>query len=310
MTSTVANDERMPKTAAPKTLARPIVKWAGGKSRLLGAILPRVPTEIRTYVEPFMGGAALFFALASESSQQQQAARRFTRAVLWDQNPELCACYRAVRDDVGAVISALEGYRYDKELFYEVRERDTHGMSDVSRAARFIFLNKTCFNGLWRVNSRGKFNVPFGRYDDPKILDRDALLAASKALACADIGCGDYGEATRGLGPGDFVYFDPPYDPASKTSDFTSYASGGFSYGDQQRLADEMRRLRSAGVLALLSNADTPAMRELYFDFQVHSVEAPRSINSVGDKRGMARELLVASWEQPTARARRRSKAT
>lgn len=294
-----------PRAAA---VARPIVKWAGGKSKLLGALLPRVPTNIRTYAEPFAGGAALFFALASEAAGRKQNRRRFERAILWDQNPELVACYRAVRDDVAGVIGALEGYRYDRELFYAVREQDTSEMSDVERGARFIFLNRTCFNGLWRVNARGKFNVPFGRYDDPKILDREALLAAAKALAGVEIGCGDFAAATRGLGAGDFVYFDPPYDPASKTSDFTSYASGGFSYEEQKRLADEMRRLRREGALVLLSNADTEAMRELYFDFEVASVEAPRSINSNGARRGMAPELLVASWERPEGERPRRAR--
>lgn len=279
--------------------ARPIVKWAGGKSKLLTELLPRVPAEIRTYAEPFAGGAALFFALAGG------AGRVIRRAVLCDQNEELVACYRAVKADPQAVIGALEGYRYDEDLFYEVRERSTTGMTDTHRAARFIFLNKTCFNGLWRVNSKGKFNVPFGRYDNPRIIDVEGLHAASKALALADLRVGDFAEATRGLGGGDFVYFDPPYDPASETSDFTAYARGGFSRTDQERLADEMRRLRGAGVLVMLSNADTRKMRDLYFDFAVHSVKAPRSINSVAERRGMARELLVTSWE-PTKKGARK----
>lgn len=285
--------------------ARPIVKWAGGKAKLLGALLPRVPAQIRSYVEPFAGGAALFFSLASEATGADRPARRFERAVLWDQNPELVACYRAVRDDVHAVVRALGRYRYDKELFYAVRARDTRRMSDVARAARLVFLNRTCFNGLWRVNSKGRFNVPFGKYTRPTILDREGLLAASEALAGVKLGCGDFARATRRLGAGDFVYFDPPYDPASKTSDFTSYAPGGFSFADQRRLACEMRRLRDAGVLVLLSNADTPAMRELYSDFGVHLVEARRSINAVGARRGMVSELLVVGWERPAgARAR------
>jgi DNA adenine methylase len=273
--------------------ARPIVKWAGGKSKLLTELLPRIPTEVRTYAEPFAGGAALFFALASDGS------RKIGRAVLCDQNEELIACYRAVKADPAKVIRALEDYRYDEDLFYEVRDKSTAGMTDTERAARFIFLNKTCFNGLWRVNSQGKFNVPFGRYDNPKIIDEDGLALASKALALAELRLGDFSEATKGLGGGDFVYFDPPYDPASETSDFTAYARGGFSMTDQQRLADEMRRLRGAGVMVMLSNADTRKMRDLYFDFTVHSVKAPRSINSVAEKRGMARELLVTSWELP-----------
>lgn len=284
-----------------RPIVKPFVKWAGGKSKLLGELLPRVPTEMRTYAEPFAGGAALYFALASDE------ARRFGRAVLCDRNEELIACYRAVKADAPAVIRALGAYRYDEELFYEVRERSTARMSDTERAARFIFLNKTCFNGLWRVNASGKFNVPFGRYDNPRILDEDALLHASRALARAELRVGDFAEATQGLGAGDFVYFDPPYDPATETSDFTAYARGGFSRADQERLADEMRRLRAAGALAMLSNADTRAMRELYFDFAVETVKAPRSINSVGERRGLARELVVTSWGRaaPPPRTRR-----
>jgi DNA adenine methylase len=262
--------------------------------------MPRVPAEVRTYAEPFAGGAALFFALASDPG------RKFERAILCDQNEELIACYRAVKADPGAVTTALAAYRYDEDLFYEVREKTTDGMSDTERAARFIFLNKTCFNGLWRVNSKGKFNVPFGRYDNPKIVDEEGLLAASKALAMAELRVGDFNTATRELGAGDFVYFDPPYDPASDTSDFTAYARGGFSQADQERLADEMRRLRAAGAMVMLSNADTRKMRELYFDFTVHFVKAPRSINSVAERRGMAKELLVTTWEQPAQRSRKR----
>lgn len=278
--------------------ARPIVKWAGGKTKLLTELLPRVPAEIRTYAEPFAGGAALFFALASDSG------RTFKRAVLCDQNEELVALYRAVKSDAHAVIDALADYKYDEDMFYRVRDESTEDMSDTERAARFIFLNKTCFNGLWRVNSKGKFNVPFGRYDNPRIIDEDGLVAASKALASCAIHLGDFSVATKDLGAGDFVYFDPPYDPASETSDFTAYARGGFSQIDQERLADEMRRLRAAGAMVMLSNADTKKMRELYYDFTVHSVKAPRSINSVAEKRGMARELLVTSWEPGPGRTK------
>lgn len=284
---------RAPSARAGAVAGRPIVKWAGGKRKLLGELLPRVPPKIRTYVEPFAGGAALFFELAARAAGARGAARPFESAALWDSNPELCACYRAVQQDAGRVIRELARYRYDKALFYEVRGQDTRGMSDTKRAARLIFLNKTCFNGLWRVNSKGLFNVPFGRYAHPKILDRERLLAASAALAGVKLRCGDFADATRGLGEGDFVYFDPPYDPASATSDFTSYSPGGFSTADQRRLAGEVRRLSAAGVRVLLSNADTPAMRELYAGFRVCSVKAARSINAAGGGRGSVGELLV-----------------
>src|SRR5581483_4365453 len=171
-----------------RPLSRPIVKWAGGKSKLLTELLPRIPAEVRTYAEPFAGGAALFFALASDPT------RTIGRAILCDQNEELIAMYRAVKTTPEKVIAALAEYKYDEELFYEVRDRSTEGMTDVERGARFIFLNKTCFNGLWRVNSKGKFNVPFGRYDNPRIVDEEGLVEASKALAIAELRVGDFSE--------------------------------------------------------------------------------------------------------------------
>lgn len=291
---------------------KPIVKWAGGKRPLLPELLARVPGEMRTYAEPFAGGAALFFAIADASAD---SARRFDRAILCDENEELVACYRAVRDDVVGVIEALRGYRYDKDLFYETRDRDPRAMRDVERAARLLFLNRTCFNGLWRVNASGRFNVPFGRYKNPRILDEEGLRAASTALARAEIVHGDFKLATRKLGARDFVYFDPPYTPVSKTASFTAYARDGFGVEDQQRLVDELRALRDRGALAMLSNADTKATRALYKEFAVNLVYARRSINSDGAKRGNARELLVTSWgmgdadDEPAPRPRKRAGA-
>ena len=274
-------------------MAKPIVKWAGGKTRLLPELLQRIPKEVRTYAEPFAGGAALFFALAPGIDSGIRTVRR---AVLADQNEELIACYRAVKDDVDAVIAALGAYRYDKELFYETRDRDTSKMSDVERAARLLFLNRTCFNGLWRVNASGRFNVPFGRYKNPRILDEARLRTASVALARTKLVLGDFAHATRALGAGDFAYFDPPYAPVSKTAAFTTYARGGFDHDDQLRLVAEVRRLRERGALAMLSNADTPETRALYADFAVHVVYVPRPINSDITKRGDAREVIVTSW--------------
>ncbi len=270
-------------------MTRPIVKWAGGKTRLLASLVPHVPKRMRTYAEPFMGGAALFFSLAAETP------RRFERAILCDANTELVACYRAVKENVDAVIDALGAYKYERKLYYATRDRDTAKMSDTERAARLIFLNRTCYNGLWRVNAKGKFNVPFGRYRAPRICDPDALRAASLALACASIHAGDFTSATKDLGAKDFVYFDPPYVPVSKTADFTSYAAGGFRADDQARLVDEIKRLRRAGTRVVLSNADTPETRALYKEFRTHFVSAPRPINSDKTKRGHARELVVVA---------------
>jgi DNA adenine methylase len=274
--------------------AKPIVKWAGGKSRLLGELLARVPTRVRTYAEPFAGGAALFFALASERSR---GLRSFEHAVLADRNEELVACYRAVRDEVEGVIDALHGLQYDKDLFYEVRSRSTDGMSDVERASRFIYLNRTCFNGLWRVNASGKFNVPFGKYKNPRILDRDGLCAASRALAGVEVVSCDFIDVTRSLGRRDFVYLDPPYVPLSRTASFTAYAKDGFSEADQERLARELHDMKARGVKAMLSNADTPVTRALYDGLACHTVRAPRSISCDAATRGDAGELVVTTWE-------------
>jgi DNA adenine methylase len=274
-------------------MTKPIVKWAGGKSKLLPSLLSHVPSHIGTYAEPFAGGAALFFALADDPS------RTFDRAILADQNEDLIACYRAVRDEVEALITALSDFGYEEDLYYRVRDLDPSGMSDIARGARLIYLNRTCFNGLWRVNSKGKFNVPFGRYTNPRIVDPDGLRAASKALAKAELRVADFADVTLGLGPGDFVYFDPPYVPLTKTASFTSYAKAGFGPMDQERLAVEFARLKSKGVTALLSNADTEVTRALYRDFNIQATTAARAINSSGSGRGHVSELIVASWDPP-----------
>lgn len=268
--------------------AYPIVKWAGGKTKLLSRIRGRMPATIRTYAEPFAGGAALFYALANDGE--------FKRAILADRNEDLVACYRAVRDSVDRLIEELRQYRYDQELFYAVRDRDPSKMNDVERGARFLFLNRTCFNGLWRVNASGKFNVPFGRYKNPRIIDEPGLRAAARAFAKADIRNADFAEVTKDLRPGDFAYFDPPYVPLSKTADFTAYAEGGFGPEDQARLVETFRHLKARGVPAMISNADTEETRALYREFAVHQVEAPRSINADASKRGNTTELLVLNW--------------
>jgi DNA adenine methylase len=268
-------------------MCRSPVKWAGGKTRLLPLLLPLVPERVRTYCEPFAGGAALFFALASEKP------RRFEHAVLCDANAELVLCYRELRRSVRDVIDALKGYKPTKRAFYEARAMRLTSLSPPEAAARFIFLNKTCFNGLYRVNRRGEFNVPFGRYKRPRICDEETLHAASAALQLADIELGDFKAVTQRLGPRDFVYFDPPYAPASKTADFTSYTAAKFGASDQARLAHEALRLHRKGVRVLVSNADVSPMRKLYAPLKRRLVHAPRAINSVGSKRGPVRELLL-----------------
>jgi DNA adenine methylase len=275
---------------------RPIVKWAGGKTKLLSELVARMPGEMRTYAEPFSGGAALFFAIAD---QAEKYARTFDRAILADRNEELVISYNAVKRDVDAVIRELADYKYDRDLFYETRSKNPKTLTDAARAARLLFLNRTCFNGLWRVNSRGEFNVPFGRYKNPTICDADGLRAASRALARAEIVHADFADVTRDLGRGDFVYFDPPYAPVSDTADFTAYAAGGFGHDDQIRLTHEVEALRDRGALVMLSNADTPAMRALYKEFTLAVVGVSRSINSDATKRGETAELIVTTWGIP-----------
>lgn len=274
-------------------LSRPIVKWAGGKTELVPALLPEVPETIRTYVEPFAGGAALFFALASEE------AKRFEKAKLNDRNAELVACYRAVKADVDALVTRLRGYSYDKELYYRVRDVETRDLDDVERGARLIFLNRTCFNGLWRENSKGKFNVPFGTYKNPRILDETALRRAAVALADVSLTNVDFEDACKRLGEGDFVYFDPPYVPVSKTASFTAYQASGFGRDDHRRLADLLARLAKKGVKAMLSNADNDETRELYRAFRCKRVGARRSISANGSGRGKAGELVVTNFGKP-----------
>ncbi len=275
---------------------RPFLKWAGGKRQLLPRILTLVPPRVRTYVEPFLGGGALFFALA--------ARRRFKRAVLGDFNGELIGCYEAVRDDVDAVIKKLAGLRNTRDVYYEVRGQNPERLKPAERAARLIYLNRCGFNGLYRVNSDGLFNVPFGRYARPTICDPGRLRAASRALADVELVRGDFASVLRGrrLGADDFVYLDPPYVPISKTASFTAYA-GGFSMKDQERLAQLLRRLAARGVPAVLSNSDCADTRRLYDGLAVESLPARRAINSVASRRGPVAELLVQTRPLPAGAA-------
>lgn len=295
-------------------VARPIVKWAGGKARLVERLLALMPSgTFDTYAEPFCGGAAMFFALGNESR------RRFRRAILSDKNEELIALYRAIQCDVGRLVDRLATYS-DRHLsldpegrrahYYEVRETSTRGMSDVERGARLIFLNKTCFNGLFRVNASGQFNVPFGRYRSPRILDAETLAAAHRVLQGVELRLADFAEITEDLSRGDFVYFDPPYVPLSKTANFTAYAASRFDEHEQRRLADTLEHLRVRGVRAMLSNTCSGVTRELYGRnkrLAMTTISVPRSINSDPTKRGDVDELVVMNYTSPMLR--RKAKA-
>jgi DNA adenine methylase len=271
---------------------KPIVKWVGGKSRLLPELRARMPATFGRYFEPMCGGAALFFDLEP------------WEATLNDLNADLIETFRAVRDDADEVIiqlhklieaaSARESEPLDR--YDAVRRTFNNRQPNVSRAQRaaaFIYLNKTCFNGLWRVNLNGEFNVPMGRYTNPKILDIDALIAASAALACVELRCEPYQDVTLDAEAEDFVYFDPPYNPASSTSSFTSYNAGGFGIDHQGELADHARSLVRRGCHVMLSNSDTPLIRELYSGFTIDVVQRSGSINSDPEKRGKVNELII-----------------
>ena len=284
----------------------PFLKWAGGKSKLVPELLARVPADVATYHEPFLGGGALFFALGSAtrgsatrgSATRGSATLRPAHAVLSDVNYDLVTAYEVVRDDVRGLVRALG--RHAKQhavrgLDYYLEVRASTPRSDVARAARLVYLNKTCFNGLWRVNKQGKFNVPMGKFKTPPtICDEENLYACSEALRGAAVVCLDFREILPDCEPGDFVYLDPPYYPLSETSSFTAYAKEGFGPVEQRALADEVLALDQRGVDFLLSSPDCPEVRELYQDFKLEEVTMRRNINSVATRRGPVGELLVS----------------
>jgi len=267
--------------------SRPFLKWAGGKGQLLDQLRPLLPGRFRRYFEPFAGGAALFFAL------------RPPRALLADVNEELIDCYLATRDHVDGVIEALGHYRYGAEDYYRARAVDRTTLPLAERAARTIYLNKTGYNGLYRVNRAGKFNVPMGRYTNPLLCDAGNLRACSTALQGVDLRVDDFEDVASRARTNDFVYFDPPYVPVSDSADFTSYVPGGFGAAQQRRLAAVFAGLARRGVYAMLSNSDTPTVRELYRGFRIDPVLAARFINSRGNKRGKVGEVVVSNFAGP-----------
>jgi DNA adenine methylase len=277
---------------------RPFLKWAGGKGQLLEQFEPLLPPLKGRYFEPFVGGAALFFSLRPE------------HAVLSDVNEELVDCYSAVREDIEGVIAALGEHRYEPDHYYTVRSIDPATLPLAKRAARTIYLNKTGFNGLYRVNRAGRFNVPIGRYTNPVFCDPANLRACSHALRRVELKVRDFGEVLAVAKAGDFVYFDPPYVPLSDTADFTSYVPGGFEYEQQRRLATVFAKLAAKGVYVMLSNSDTRTVRELYSGFRIDVVFASRNINSNGARRGKVGEVVVRNFvereDEPFAKRRRR----
>jgi DNA adenine methylase len=283
-----------PTTQPQRTaLPRPFLKWAGGKSQLLQQYQPFIPQKIRHYYEPFLGGGALFFSLQPQVS------------FLMDVNLELINLYRSVQSNVTELIAHLSHHQeqHSEAYYYDMRSRIqdptvwfNHG-NNVERAARLVYLNKTCFNGLYRENSKGHFNVPLGRYKNPCICDRELLEAASAVLANTQIEAQSFEVILEhDTSRKDFVYFDPPYHPISQTSKFTSYNRDSFTPDDQVRLRDTFVSLSDRGVKVMLSNSDCAFIRDLYQGFNIYEVSASRHINSKGGKRGKITELMITSY--------------
>lgn len=264
---------------------KPPVKWAGGKAQLipqLELLFPKM--EYSLYIEPFVGGGAVFFHLLPPS------------AILIDSNEELINFYLEVRDNLEELLSDLKKHKNTPEYYYSIRALDPRYLSPVERASRFLYLNKTGYNGLWRVNSQGKHNVPFGRYKNPKIVDEPNLRLVKEALRHARVICDDFSRVLDFAQPGVFVYLDPPYYPLSDTANFTGYTSDAFGPEDQKRLAGVFRELDRMGCLVMLSNSDTPFIRELYSGYDIQVVCARRAINCRPERRGPITELVIRNY--------------
>ncbi len=270
---------------------RPFLKWAGGKRQLLPELVAQVRRlgPFRAFHEPFVGGGALFFELRSQDLIRDGV-------FLSDVNVRLIEAYQGVATRVDEVVELLREHarRHSAEHFYAVRGSMPESVAE--RAARLIYLNRTCFNGLYRENSRGQFNVPMGRYANPTICDEPTLRAASAALRSATLSVQPFDAVLAAAQAGDLVYFDPPYVPLSRTASFTAYAKDGFTMEDQSRLAVTFRELASRGVFLMLSNSKTDAVMDLYSPFKIHTVLASRSVNSKADGRGKVEEVIVTSF--------------
>ncbi|MGQ4647339.1 Dam family site-specific DNA-(adenine-N6)-methyltransferase [Lyngbya aestuarii] len=268
---------------------RPFLKWAGGKNRLIQQYENYFPQTFTTYYEPFLGGGAVFFYL----SQQ----RLPLSAVLSDINQELINVYCCLKNDPEQVILFLSEHqqKHSPEYYYQVRSNSEGSI--FQKAARIIYLNKTCFNGLYRENAKGEFNVPLGRYKNPKICDPALLRSVSAALENVYLESRSFQDVVHyAKGSNDFVYFDPPYHPVSSTSNFTAYSRYSFNRAEQVNLRNVFVSLASRGVKVMLSNSDCPFIRELYHGFSIHTVSASRVINSNAKKRGRITEVLITSY--------------
>lgn len=266
-----------------KIKCKPILKWAGGKTQMLDSILSRFPDTYGKYIEPFFGGGAVFFALQPEN------------AVIADSNPELINLYQTVAENVDSVINELEKFINTEEMFYEVRSQDWESLSPAGAAARTIYLNKTCFNGLYRVNKKGQFNVPFGKYKNPKIVDEANLRTASRLLSKAKIICGDYSEVLEKFTcSNDLIFLDPPYVPISEYSDFKRYTKEQFYLEDHENLAEIYKKLSNQGCHVFLTNSNHPVVQNLYSDFKYEVIQTKRHI-SCDSKSRKGEDVIVSN---------------
>lgn len=273
-------------------LIAPVLKWAGGKRQLIDTLTPLLPANITSYCEPFVGGGALLFHLQPDT------------AYVNDINTDLICVYTVIKEKVDELIGELKNYKNEPDFFYAVRNRDRdrekyNSLSPVQKAARILYLNKTCYNGLYRVNNAGEFNSPFGNYRNPNIVNEPVLRAVSAYFNTAEVyfSSVDYADVLRGITKETFVYLDPPYDPVSGTSNFTGYSKGGFSKDEQVRLRGCCDELNGRGIKFMLSNSATPFILEQYSKYNITVVRAKRAINSAGNKRGGVDEVVVRNYE-------------
>jgi len=266
------------------------IKWAGGKKQLLEQFKPLFPKKIERYFEVFVGGGAVLFYIIKNYNPKY--------VFISDINRELINTYEVIKNDVENLIEELKKLKeiHSKEVYYKIRAEDPKLLSPLTRASRFIYLNKTCFNGLYRVNSKGQFNVPIGSYKNPSICQEKDLREISKLLQDVEIKVMSFGEITKLAKKGDFIYFDPPYYPLKKGQSFTTYTKGNFLEKEQKQLAKVFKELDKKGCKVMLSNSDTKFIKDLYKEFNINFVKASRMINCQGDKRGKINEIVITNY--------------
>ena len=267
------------------------VKWAGGKKQLLGQFEKFFPKKIERYFDPFVGGGAVAFYLLKTHLE-------IKKIYLSDINEELIITYNALKNNIEELISLLKEYKskHNKEFYYQIRAEDVKKLSKVQIAARFIYLNKTCFNGLYRVNSKGGFNVPMGSYKNPAVCSEDELREISKLLQKDDVAVKQFYDSVKEAKSGDFVYFDPPYYPLNEKSSFTTYTKDNFLEKEQEHLAKTFKELDKRGCKVMLSNSDTNFIKSLYKEYTINLVSARRMINCDATKRGIINEVVVTNY--------------